>query len=140
MKQKEAYIEIAQRYIASAKQHQSQGINIQEVIGFLAYHALESIAVAVIVHFKSSIPMNHETKLRMFVSLCQKNFANSVNAKNLASVIIRVEKNGYRSKFLYPYLQGENNYKSPQEQITLAEAGLLLRDVDRIIDRIISLI
>jgi len=37
MKQKEAYIEIAQRYIASAKLHQSQEINTQEVIAFLAY-------------------------------------------------------------------------------------------------------
>ncbi|MCU0545965.1 MAG: hypothetical protein MUE44_28005 [Oscillatoriaceae cyanobacterium Prado104] len=140
MKQKEAYIEIAQRYIASAKQHQSQGIKIQEVIGFLAYHSLESIAVAVIVHFKSSIPTNHETKLRMFLSLCKKNFADSVNVKSLAAVIIRVEKNGYRSKFLYPEFQGENNYKSPQEQITLPESGLLVRDVDQIIDRIINLL
>jgi hypothetical protein len=140
MKQKEAYIEIAQRYIASAKQHQSQGINIQEVIGFLAYHALESIAVAVIVHFKSSIPMNHETKLRMFLSLCKKNLADSVNVKNLAALIIRVEKNGYRSRFLYPEFQGENNYKSPQEQTTLPEAGLLVRDVDRIINQIMSLV
>ncbi|MGL6338950.1 MAG: hypothetical protein ACRC80_07400 [Waterburya sp.] len=140
MKQKEAYIEIAQRYIASAKLHQSQGINIQEVIGFLAYHALESIAVAVIVYFKSSIPINHETKLRMFLGLCKKNFANSVNVKNLAGLIIRVEKNSYRSKFLYPEFQGENNYKSPQEQTNLAEVGLLVRDVDRTIDRIIALI
>jgi hypothetical protein len=135
MKEKEAYIEIAQRYIASAKLHQSQEINTQEVIAFLAYHALESIAVATIVYFKSSIPLNHETKLRMFLMFCKKNLANLINVKNIASLIIRVEKSGYRSKF-----QGENNYKSPQEQISLAESGLLVKDVDRIINQLIDLI
>jgi len=109
-------------------------INTPKVIGFLAYHALESIAVAVIVHFKSSIPLNHETKLQMFLRLCKKNLANSVNIKSIAAVIIRVEATGYRSKFLYPEFQGENDYKSPKDQISLTEAGLLVRDVDRVPD------
>ena len=140
MKRKEAYIEIAERYIDSAKQLQSQGINNQEVIGFLAYHALESIAVAVIVHFKSSIPTNHETKLQMFLKFCKKNMADSVNVKKIAAVIIRVENSGYRSKFLYPEFQGGNDYKSPKDQISLTDVGLLVRDVDRIIKQIINLI
>ncbi|SKB14204.1 hypothetical protein PL11201_610050 [Planktothrix sp. PCC 11201] len=138
MKQKDAYIEIAQRYIQTAKQHQSLSINTQEVIGFLTYHGLESIAVAVIVHYKSSVPLNHETKLRMFLAFCKKHLSNSVNLKLIAALIIRLEKNGYRSKFLYPELIDENNFKSPQQQITLTEAGLLVKDVERVINQILS--
>lgn len=136
MKAKEAYLKTAQRYLESAKKHQTLGIDIQEVIGFLAYHALESLAVAVIIHFKSSIPLNHETKLRMFLGFCKKNLAEYVNLKNLASVIIRIEKSAYRSRFLYPEFKNENNYTLPQEQITPDEARLLIRDVDRIINQV----
>jgi hypothetical protein len=140
MKQKEAYITIAYRYIASAKQHLSAQINTQEVIGFLAYHALESIAVAVIVHYKSSIPTNHEIKLQMFLQFCKINMKDLLNVKSIASVIIRIEKSAYRSKFLYPEYKGENKYKSPQEQINLKEARLLVRDVDKIISQIMKII
>lgn len=140
MKAKDAYLETAKRYLESAKKHQSLGIDIQEVIGFLAYHALESLAVAVIVHFKSTIPLNHETKLRMLIGFCKKNLANSLNIKQLASVIIRIEKSAYRAKFLYPEFQNDNNYKSPQEQITLNEARLLVRDIERIINQIANLL
>ncbi|GBF82750.1 HEPN domain-containing protein [Aphanothece sacrum] len=140
MKAKEAYLKTAQRYLESAKKHQSLGIDIQEVIGFLIYHALESLAVAVILHFKSTIPLNHETKLRMFLGFCKKHLAEYVNIKSLASVIIRIEKSYYRSKFLYPEFKNENHYKLPQEQITINEARLLVRDIDRIINQINDLI
>ncbi len=136
MKAKEAYLETTQRYLESAKKHQSLGIDIQEVMSFLAYHALESLAVAVIINFT----FNHETKLRMFLGFCKKNLAESVNIKSLASVIIRIEKSAYRSKFLYPEFKNKNNYKLPQEQITLNEARLLIRDIDRIINQITDLI
>jgi len=76
----------------------------------------------------------------MFLRLCKKNLAISVNVKSIAAVIIRVEKTGYRSKFLYPEFQGENDYKSPKDQISLTEAGLLVRDVDRVINQILNLI
>ncbi|MBP0017344.1 MAG: hypothetical protein J7647_07275 [Cyanobacteria bacterium SBLK] len=140
MKQKDAYLDIVRRCIASAKQHQSGKICFPEIIGFLAYHTLESLACAVIVHFKSTIPNNHETKLQMFMRFCKRNLQDSVNVKFIASVIIRMEKNGYRSKFLYPEFQGSDRYKAPQEQITLTEAGLLIRDVERIIDRVLGAI
>ncbi|MEA5535388.1 HEPN domain-containing protein [Crocosphaera sp. XPORK-15E] len=140
MKAKDAYLETAQRYLASAKKNQSLGIDIQEVIGFLVYHALESLAVAVIIHFKSTIPLNHETKLRMFLGFCKKNLAESINLKSVASVIIRIEKSSYRSKFLYPEFKNDNHYKLPEEQITINEARLLVRDIDRIINQINELI
>ncbi|MEA5467567.1 hypothetical protein [Spirulina sp. 06S082] len=73
MKAKETYIEIAERYINSAKQQLSAEIGIHEVIGFTCYHALESLACAVIVHFKSTIPLNHETKLKMFL-MCRSHY------------------------------------------------------------------
>ena len=39
MREDEAYLEVAKRYIESCEQHINYGINIQEVIGFKAYHA-----------------------------------------------------------------------------------------------------
>lgn len=140
MSAKEIYIEIAQRYIDSAKQLVMANSEIQEVIGFLVYHALESIACAVIVHFKSSIPMNHETKLNMFLRFCKRHFSESINLKKIATVISRINNYGYREKFLYPEFQPDDTYKAPQEQITIIQARLLIQDVDRIINQIISLI
>ncbi|MEL7034593.1 MAG: hypothetical protein AAFO04_03080 [Cyanobacteria bacterium J06592_8] len=64
--------------------------------------------------------------------------SNSINLKLVATVIIRLEKNGYRNKLLYPELIGENNFKSPQQQITLTEAGLLIKDVERVMNQILS--
>jgi hypothetical protein len=141
MSAKEIYREIAQRYIdSSAKELVAANSEIQEAIGFLVYHALESIACAVIVHFKSSIPLNHETKLNMFLRFSKRHFSESVNLKTFATVISRINNYGYREKFLYPEFQSDDTYKAPQEQITIIQARLLIQDVDRIINQIINLI
>jgi hypothetical protein len=105
MSVKKIYQEIAQRYIESAKQLVAANSEIQEVIGFLVYHALESISCAVIVHCKSSIPMNHETKLNMFLRFCKRYFSDVLNIKKIATVISRINNYGYREKFLYPEFQ-----------------------------------
>ena len=112
----------------------------QEVIGFLTYHALESIGSAVIVHFKSSIPVNHETKLNMFLSLCKKHLVKSVNIHLVAATIAKMVNSDYRSRFLYPEYQNAKIYKAPKEQITTAEVRLLIQDVDRIINQIVNAI
>jgi hypothetical protein len=140
MRAKDVYIEIAQRYIASAKQLVSDENVTQEVIGFLTYHALESIGSAVIVHFKSSIPVNHETKLNMFLSLCKKHLAKSVNIHLVATTIAKMVNSDYRSRFLYPEYQNTKIHKAPKEQITTAEVRLLIQDVDRIINQIVNAI
>jgi hypothetical protein len=137
MRAKDVYKEIAQRYIASAKQLVDEN-GMPEVIGFLTYHALESIGSAAIVHFKSSMPVNHETKLNMFLSLCKKHLARAVNIHLVATTIAKMVNSDYRSRFLYPEYQKAKIYKTPKEQITLTEARLLIQDVERIINQIIN--
>lgn len=107
----------------------------QEVIGFLTYHALESIGTAVIVHYNSSVPVNHETKLNMFLSLCKKHLSKAVNIHLVATTITTMVNSDYRSKFLYPEYQNAKIRKAPKEQITMTEVRLLIQDVDRIINQ-----
>ncbi|MGK7926492.1 MAG: hypothetical protein AB4290_14835 [Spirulina sp.] len=140
MKAKDVYIEIAERYLKSAKQQLSAKIEIHEVTGFTGYHALESIACAVIVHFKSTIPLNHETKLKMFLMFCKRNLADTINVKSLAKLISRSINYSYREKFLYPDYRSDGNYIAPKDQLDLTQIRLLLRDVDRIISQILTLI
>ena len=140
MKAKEIYLEIATRYTQSAKQQIANAIEIQEVIGFTAYHALESIACSVIVHFKSSIPINHQVQLNMFMMLCRKHWSSRINVREVAKIIMRFNNYGYREKFLYPDYQPDGNYLAPTDQFTMTEVRLLIRDVDRIINQILSLV
>ena len=140
MRAKDVYTDIAQRYIASAKQLVSDENGTQEVIGFLTYHALESIGTAVIVHYNSSIPVNHETKLNMFLSLCKKHLSRVVNIHLVATTITTMVNSDYRSKFLYPEYQNAKIRKAPKEQITMTEVRLLIQDVDRIINQIVNAI
>ncbi len=138
MTEEEVYKELAQRYIHSAKQHIAQGINIEEVIAFMAYHAFECLCSAVIVHFKYESPKNHEKKLNVFFKLCKKNLGNSTNLRAISLTVLRL--NGVRNKFLYPEPQAGNMFKSPKDQFTIMEVKLLIQDVDKIINQIINII
>lgn len=138
MTEKEVYKELAQRYIDSAKQHIAQGINTEEVIAFMAYHAFECLCSAVIVHFNYQSPKNHEKKLNVFLKLCKKYLGSSTNLRAVSLTVLRLS--GVRNKFLYPEPQAGNIFKSPKDQFTLIEVRLLIQDVDKIINQITKII
>lgn len=138
MTEKDVYKELALRYIDSAKQNIAQGINIEEAIAFMTYHAFECLCSAVIVHFNYQSPKNHERKLNIFLNLCKKNLGNSINLRAISLTVLRL--NGVRNKFLYPELQAGNVFKSPKEQFTITDVRLLIRDVDKIINQTINII
>lgn len=127
---------------------QSNNIDFQEVIGFAVYHALESISCAVIVHCRSTIPSQHEDKLIIGVRYCKRYLSNSVNVRELAKLVSILNnfsqdygyRKSFRSKFLYPEFRQENEYISPQNQITLQEVSLLIRGVNYIMSQIIKAI
>lgn len=138
MTEKEIYKELAQRYIFSAEQHIAKGINVEEVIAFIAYHAFECLCSAVIVHFNHKTPPNHDKKLKVFLILCKKNLGSSANLRAISLIVLRLSS--VRNKFLYPELQARNRFKSPKEQFTITEVRLLIQDVDKIINQILKII
>ena len=138
MTEEEVYKELAQRYIYSAKQHLSQGINIEEVIAFLTYHAFECLCSAIIIHFNYPSPRNHEKKLKECFKLCKKNLGRQINLKAISktiTVLISV-----RNQLLYPEYKAKNMFKSPKERFTITDVRLLIQDVDKIINQIITII
>ncbi|WP_009632294.1 hypothetical protein [Synechocystis sp. PCC 7509] len=141
MTEKEIYKELAQRYIFSAEQHIVKGINVEEVIAFMAYHAFECLCSAVIVDSGQNPSRKHKEKLSNFLTLCRNNFKNQINSTDLTDIsqmIVALEN--IRNKLLYPESQAGNIFKSPKEQIILTDAQTLVQNVANIIQKILKII
>ena len=100
MREDEAYLEIAERFIDSCDGHISNAINIQEVIGFKTYHAFESLGGAFNSHYGHNVPRGHAKKINAFVTNSRHN--PQVNNHNVAFVAMLVAS--MRNKYLYPEL------------------------------------
>ena len=135
MREDEAYLEIAERFIESCDGHISNAVNIQEVIGFKTYHAFESLGGAFNSHYGHSVPRGHAKKINAFVTNSRHNA--QVNNHNVAVVAMLVAS--MRNKYLYPEANG-GTYKNPKDQLSMTDARTMvarvkgiLRQVQRVI-------
>lgn len=131
MREDEAYLEIAERFIDSCDGHVSNGINIQEVIGFKTYHAFESLGGAFNSHYMHAVPKSHAKKINTFVTNSRHN--GQVNGHNVAVVAMLVAS--MRNKYLYPQLIG-GTYKNPKDQLSLTDAKTMISKVKGILRQV----
>ena len=135
MNEDEAYLNISKRYLESCEQHISNGVNLQEVIGFKGYHAFESIAGAFNSHFGHTVPKSHVKKLNSFVAhACHSRHINGMAIATLAMTF-----NGVRNLYLYPEKDG-SNYKVPMNSLSMTNAKELVRRVKGIVKKIEKLV
>lgn len=135
MREDEAYLEIAQRFIDSCDKHINNGINIQEVVGFKTYHAFESLGGAFNSHYGHNVPMGHAKKLNAFVNNSKHN--PQVNNHNVA--VIAMLLSSMRNKYLYPEQIG-GTYKNPKDQISMTDARTMVNKVKGILRQVERLI
>jgi len=135
MRKDEAYLRIAQRYLESCEMHIQHNINIQEVIGFKAYHSFESIGGAFCSHFGHNVPRSHDRKLNAFVATSNHN--PQVNFRAIATLAMTLSS--MRNKYLYPDDLG-STYEVPENQISMTHAANLVRRIRGIIRQIERLI
>lgn len=136
MNEDEAYLEIAKRFIDSCDKHIKHKINYQEVLGFKSYHAFESIAGAYNSHYHHIVPKSHEKKLNSFILNCRHD--KQVDGLAIAQIAIMV--NSLRNKCLYPQKKMENDYITPQKQISLTDAKKLVSRINGIIRKVEKII
>ena len=98
MNEDKAYLDVAKRYLDSCEKHIANNDNIQEVIGFNGYHALESVAGAFNAHHGHSIPRRHIKKLNLFVTNSAR--YQLVSRRAIAALVITLHS--VRSNCLYP--------------------------------------
>ncbi|NBA86848.1 hypothetical protein GVN16_13820 [Emticicia sp. CRIBPO] len=135
MKEDEIYLEIAKRYIKSCDHLINNGSNLQEVIGFKAYHAFESLGGAFNSHYGLHIPKGHLKKINAFVT--NSRHCKYVTCQSIATVSMLLSSN--RNKYLYPENVG-GVFKSPQDQLSMTDAKLIVSRVKGILKNIDKLI
>lgn len=135
MTEKEIYIDIAQRYIQSCAAQIANNIDFQETIGFKTYHAFESIAGAFNSHLGRPVPLKHEKKLNAFVDNYRHNAFASVTPVTIAKLAIAL--NSMRNKYLYPD-QTPVGLKAPKDQLSIAQARQLTKQINGIIIRLVA--
>lgn len=131
MREDEAYIEIAERFIESCDGHIKAGINIQEVIGFKTYHAFESVGGAYNAHYGHPVPWDHAKKINAFVS----NSKHDPQVDNHNIAIIAMILASMRNKYLYPEPIGAI-YRNPKDQISLTDAKKMVSRVRGILKQV----
>lgn len=135
MREDEAYLEIAKRFIESCEGHILNGLNIQEVIGFKTYHAFESLAGAFNSHYGHTVPKGHAKKLNAFVT----NSKHHPIVSNYNVALIAMVVSSMRNKYLYPEKIG-TLYKHPKDQISLTDAKRMVSRVKGIFKQVERLI
>jgi hypothetical protein len=86
------FAQVAKRYLAAA-QH---GGPAHEVLGFDAYHAVESMASAWVAHCGQVLPSRHDAKLVRFGRLTK----GAPFSRQAAGIVLAF--NAVRNRFLYP--------------------------------------
>lgn len=135
MNEDEAYLIVAKRYLESCEKHISNGVNLQEVIGFKSYHAFESIGGAFNAHFGRPIPNPHPAKINAFVANSRHN--RRVNGRAIATVAMILSS--VRNNYLYPVKNGPV-FTPPHDQLSMTNAKDLVRRVKGIVKRVEKLI
>lgn len=135
MKECEAYLDVAERFIDSCEQHIANNINIQEVLGFKAYHAFESIGGAYNSHFGYNVPKSHVRKINTFVT--NSRHRHGLNPHAIAALAIVLSS--VRNKYLYPEYVG-SDYKTPKEQVSLTDARTTVNRVRGVVRGVSRLI
>jgi hypothetical protein len=131
MREDEAYLEIAERFIDSCDGHVNYAINIQEVIRFKTYHAFESLGGAFNSHYGHAVPRGHAKKINAFVTNSRHNA--QVNGHNVAIVAMLVAS--MRNKYLYPELVS-GTYKNPKDQLSMTDARTMITRVKGILRQV----
>lgn len=135
MREDEAYLDVAIRYLSSCDQHIAGGVGLQEVIGFNGYHAFESIGGAFNAHLGYSVPRSHVRKLNAFVSAARN--SHLVDARAVAALAMILSST--RNLYLYPE-KTPLGYKPPKDQISISDAKRLVSRVKGIVRKIRPLI
>lgn len=135
MREDEAYLEIAKRYIDSCEGLIANEVNIQEAIGFKTYHAFESLGGAYNSHNGHFVPDVHARKINAFVANSKHDHL--VNNHTISVVAILVAS--LRNKYLYPELVGAT-YKSPKDQLSITDAKKMVSRVKGILRQIEKII
>jgi len=128
MREDEAYLDVARRYLKSCEEHIANNVNLQEVIGFTSYHAFESIAAAYASHHHVSISRNHRKKLDLFTKT--SGLHGDVDPHAVAVLVMIFYS--MREKYLYPEKSGAS-FKRPQDQISITNAKKTVNKVRQII-------
>jgi len=130
MPQAAAYLRVAERSLQSA--NAILPVAIQEIAGFLAYHAFESLGGALCVHHGKKPPkVPHLAKIQMF-----QGFANGHPfGPDVARVAILVQS--IRNDLLYPSRVTSGGLaEAPDEIYTLADATDLINEVTNVLGQI----
>ncbi len=89
----------------------------QEVLGFKAYHAFESLGGAFNSHYGHNVPEGHAKKINYFVTNTRHNA--HVNGHNVT--VVAMVGSSMRNKYLYPeFISG--SYKNPKGQLSMTDA------------------
>ncbi len=103
-----------------------------EKAGFLAYHAFESSGAALGVHVGLDMgkTVGHATKIKRF-----QHAAKQVGlSKQVALLAVRLAP--MRNKFLYPEELPDGTIVAPEDQITPAKAGQLLKEIKHMVQAV----
>lgn len=130
MTEKEIYIEIAERFIHSCKENLDKRINIQEAIGFNAYHAFESIGGAYNAHIGERVPMAHNKKIDSFAFNYRRNPIARVDPSRIAYLAIILTN--LRNKLLYPDATPAG-LVAPKDQLSLSNIKTLTSQINGVI-------
>jgi hypothetical protein len=127
---KNRFIRIAERATVAGDAALAAGTH--EKAGFLAYHAFESSGSALGVHVGLDMgrDANHPTKIKRF-----QHAARSVGlSKQVALLAVRLAP--MRNRFLYPEQLPDGTIIRPEDQITPAKAGQLLKEVKHMVQAV----
>jgi hypothetical protein len=129
MSLRNAYVEVAFRYIRSATA--AANASIQEAATFQTYHAFESIGGALAELRNHKYPKAHYSKLNVFVALSKRTkYAHPV--AELAIILASL-----RNKALYPEVNAANGtVMRPSNRIAAPQATKLIARVRGIIQRV----
>lgn len=127
MPQPQQYQRIAERYENAADLTDE---DIPEASGFCSYHAFESIGGAWIRRNGRPVPLSHQKKINVFISLA-RNEAFEYPAATLAIML-----DAMRNTMLYPIENGNGGHDLPETRLSAREAANLLRRVRGVIRQV----
>lgn len=123
---------ISNRYIESVELLIDNDCEIQEVIGFKAYHIFESLGGAFVAYLNEPIPLGHEKKINAFVANYKRVKLGRTNHQAIAKMAILL--NSLRNKMLYPEVilphpTAPKTVLEPKDQIPLKDATELFKRI-----------
>ena len=122
---KDAYLEVAERSLESAKA--ALTVNVQEATGFYSYHAFESLGGALCASTGDNYPNTHAGKMNQFVAVANRGPFRPTIGRDVSVVAMLVSS--LRNKCLYPEAQTGGRVRLPNQVLSLSDAQALAKRV-----------